>query len=199
MERISEIIKKSDLGHTQPLPPSTHRSSTITKYGNKKACLARFDKRNIMAYNIDECLWGDYPTLSDLNEAYGNGMSELWLATLMPIISEFSGSKEKLSDIQLDFLVQTIVQGYGFLKVTEIFLFIRLFMAGKYGKFFGGVDPLTITSSLKDFVDNYRSENLKRINEEMKRKALEEENERMRNEAVKCPPEILKSLNKQLS
>jgi hypothetical protein len=33
----------------------------------------------------------------------------------------------------------------------------------------------------------------------MKRKALEEENERMRNEAVKCPPEILKSLNKQLS
>lgn len=41
---------------------------------------------------------------------------------------------------------------YHYLKITELMLFFYYFKTGRYGKFYGAVDPLVITCSLRDFI-----------------------------------------------
>lgn len=41
---------------------------------------------------------------------------------------------------------------FGTLKISEIMLFFFLFKGGRYGKFYGAVDPITITCALQEFM-----------------------------------------------
>ena len=41
---------------------------------------------------------------------------------------------------------------FGTLKISEVMLFFFLFKGGKYGKFYGAVDPITITCALQEFM-----------------------------------------------
>ena len=45
-----------------------------------------------------------------------------------------------------------IATEYYYLKVSELMLFFHRFKTGRYGRFYGSVDPLVITTSLRDFV-----------------------------------------------
>jgi len=113
----------------------------------------------ICAYT-DVCLFGDYPTLADLSLAFSKNTPVVWLVPQLFDLSEYCGCKEKLTKWQLEQCATIIAQTYSFLKITEIMLFFYQFKQAKYGKFYGAVDPLTIMTSLKDFVvernDAYR-------------------------------------------
>lgn len=67
-------------------------------------------------------------------------------------ISEFCGCKQKFTSKQMDELAYIIVDGYYWLKVTEMMLFFWWFKSGRYGKFYGSVDPMVITTALREFV-----------------------------------------------
>lgn len=74
---------------------------------------------------------------------------------------------------------RTISSMYYYLKVSELMLFFFRFKAGKYGRFYGSVDPMAITSALIDFLDErdsvivaYKSELTIKLLEEGRKKAV---------------------------
>lgn len=67
-------------------------------------------------------------------------------------LSEFCGCKEKLQGKPLEECAWLIAQNYFYLKISELMLFFSRFKQGKYGHFYGSVDPMLIMSSLQDFL-----------------------------------------------
>lgn len=66
-------------------------------------------------------------------------------------LSEYAGVKEKLTTRQLTDTALLIQQMYGHFKVTELMLFFRQFKSGRYGRFYGSVDPMLIMTALETF------------------------------------------------
>lgn len=101
--------------------------------------------------DIKRCFTGTAPSLKILSEAFGDEVTESWVAIQLRDLSEFSGCKDKLSVEQVDQLAKVISMMFPYLKVTELMYFFFLFKSGKYGRFYGSVDGLTITEALQDF------------------------------------------------
>lgn len=100
---------------------------------------------------------GSYPTLAEIKASYGNGSDSYWLIPQLTNICLFCGCKDKLSTVQYKEMAQLIATDYYFLKVSEIMLFFKQFKLGKFGKFYGAVDPMVIMIALKDFCDERAS------------------------------------------
>ena len=60
--------------------------------------------------------------------------------------------RQKITDQQIKELSRLIEAEYGYLTVPEFMLFFHRFKAGKYGEFYGNVDPMVITESLCEFI-----------------------------------------------
>lgn len=82
---------------------------------------------------------------------YGIETAISWLEIQLHDLAEFAGAKDKLTDAQSTVAAHTILTSYYYLNVAEVMLFFFNFKAGKYGKFYGAVDPLTITTALRTF------------------------------------------------
>lgn len=113
--------------------------------------------------DAEKCVTGNYPTLSDLRECFGGNMPKMWLLPQLFNLSEFCGCKDKLSIGQIEETAMLIARDFSCLKVSELMLFFSLFKTGRWGRFYGAVDPMLIISSLRVFVDEYRSDILERI------------------------------------
>jgi hypothetical protein len=122
-------------------------------YGEPMAFLSKYnpDYQMQICNNTDECLFGNYPTLGKLTW-YGKNMPKAWMLAQLTDLSEYCGCKDKLEGRALEHCAEIITQRYDYLKISEIMLFIFRFKAGDYGKFYGSVDPLTITTSLNRFI-----------------------------------------------
>jgi len=59
---------------------------------------------------------------------------------------------------QMEQTASAIISEYSFLKVSELHLFLHRFKAGRYGTFYGCIDPLQITYALAQFVEQRRNE-----------------------------------------
>ena len=117
------------------------------------------------------CLFGNAPSLWDANRAYGYGTAQEWLAYQITDLSEFSGARDKITDRQLDQLIQLVTDDYGFLSLAEFMLFCRRFKRGLYCKFYGSVDPISIMQGLNEFC---------REREEARRQQERQQHERTR-------------------
>ena len=120
------------------------------------------------------CFFGDAPVLSELNMAYGEMTATMWLGPQLYDLSEYCGCRDKLQGKPLEECASVIATEFYFLKVSELMLFFHRFKSGKYGRFYGSVDPLVITTSLRSFLieRNNAIEEQERI--ERERKAEEE-------------------------
>lgn len=118
----------------------------------------------------ERAFFGEAPTLTDINLAYGKQTSVLWLVPQLIDLSEYCGCREKLKDNMLEDLAKIISIEYHYYKTSELLLFFYWFKAGKYGRFYGSVDPMVITTALQDFVLDRRSAYAKRVQEEERRK-----------------------------
>lgn len=130
------------------------QAKLTSKYGTRdEIMLATFHVDTHLAYSSNEkdCYFGDYPTLGMLNFGYGSKTAQEWLTYALADLSEFSGARDKITPEQLAQLADIIATDYHWLKVTEIMLFLRKFKRGCYGKFYGAVDPITITQALQEF------------------------------------------------
>ena len=120
------------------------------------------------------CIMGDYPTLAELNVAYGRRTAKTWLIIQLHDLSEYCGVKEKLTGKPLEECAYVIATDFFYLKVSELMLFFHRFKSGKYGKFYGSVDPLVICRSLRDFIGE-RNNALDHYENEERRQKLEDE------------------------
>jgi len=125
----------------------------IAKYGERDNFLKTYNpeyQREIVG-NAEKCFFGDFPKLSQL-VGYGKNMPVVWLIPQLFNLSEYCGCKDKLNAEQIRECAFTISTEFNYLKVSEIMLFLHRFKSGKYGRFYGSVDPLVITTSLRDFL-----------------------------------------------
>lgn len=131
---------------------------------------------------------GDFPTLNNIASAYGRTAPIQWLIAQIVNLSEFCGVKDKLTGDQCEELAWLIAGEYSYYTVTQFLTFFHDFKLGRFGKFFGAVDPLVITTAIKEF-DKERV----RLISQQERRA---EDERLMNEAKNAlkPDEIKKLL-----
>lgn len=103
------------------------------------------------SYDEARCLFAPYPTLAEINASEGIGASAAWIVTQLFSLSEFCGVKEKMSDYQMEQLARLIAREYFDMKISELMLFFDRFKCGVYGRFYGSVDPMVLTTALRQF------------------------------------------------
>jgi hypothetical protein len=122
------------------------------------------------------CFSGYAPSIRRVSATYGDATAESWLEIQLQDLSQFAGCKEKMTLSQFEGTSRAILLNYGYLKVTELMVFFQRFKAGHYGKFYGVVDWLVITSALHDFL-SYRSakiDEIRRMDEAERRTKVRE-------------------------
>ena len=119
------------------------------------------------------CVIGEYPTLTDIKLSFGDNATVAWLIPQLIDLSEYCGCKDKLQGKPLEQCAYIISMEYGHLKISELMLFFYWFKSGKYGRFYGSVDPLVITTSLREFMKE-RAQLIEKYEKERKEKADEE-------------------------
>jgi hypothetical protein len=146
----------------------------VRRFGNRDYFLAKVNPSTQAAFarQPETAVMGEYPTLRAVNEAYGPTFSEQWLYVEIADMSLFVGAKnlDKRQQMQL---AQVIATEYRHLKVTELLLFFHRFKTGRYGHFYGSVDPMVITCALRTFIAE-RNELIARY-EQQRREQEEEE------------------------
>ena len=93
------------------------------------------------------------PTLVVMKKAYGDNFPVAWLMEQILELVVYSNSKGTLNDYQAEFLANTIVNEHYDLKASDLLLFFYQFKTGKYGHFYGVIDPMRITIALDEFCD----------------------------------------------
>ena len=154
------------------------KSSEIVKaYGSRENFLVTFnpDIQRKVCSNIEICFFGGAPTLTELNVTYGDNTSTMWLVPQLYNLSEYCGCRDKLQGKPLEECASVIAMEFYYLSVTELMLFFHWFKSGKYGRFYGNVDPLVITTSLRDFIKERNLAYDRHEQEERDRKRQEEE------------------------
>lgn len=136
--------------------------------------------QNVICKYPDICYFGGAPMLAELNMTYGANTAVAWLLPQLYNLSEYSGCKEKMSTRQAEDCAFAIADEFYGLSVTELMLFFKRFKAGRYGKFYGSVDPLTITTALREKFLPERAAAIDKHEEEMRKRQREED----RNEAL---------------
>lgn len=161
----------------ESLPNSLQKmmQSVVGKYGERNDMLVRYSPsaQIELSSNSDECFFGNYPTLAEMR-AYGANTPIAWLIPQLNNLSEYCGCKVKLQGEVLEETAHIIAQEYYHLKVSELMLFFYRFKAGRYGRFYGSVDPLVITTALRDFADERLAELRRHENAERMAKMEEE-------------------------
>lgn len=92
------------------------------------------------------------PSMAVLSAAYGDKVCESWLSIQLQDLANYTGAKDKLDNLQCENTAAVIATQFYFLTVAEIMIFFVHFKAGKYGRFYGSVDPLVITQALQAFL-----------------------------------------------
>lgn len=92
------------------------------------------------------------PTLSDLERMYGYGSSALWVKTQLLTIDFASSTKEGADENALNEFSSLFVRQYHYIKLTEFILFVARFKLGRYGKFYGYFDTITIGEAFRKFL-----------------------------------------------
>lgn len=156
----------------------TSKVATILqhKYGNRQRFLEIFHvtEQTKLTRDPERCYFGQAPTMGMVNTAYGKGTAQEWLTYQLTDLSEFSGAKEKITANQIKQLADIIATDYHWLKVSEVMLFFRQFKRGEYGKFYGAVDPLTITTALREFLRDRNDAYARHEQEEREAKEAED-------------------------
>jgi len=126
----------------------------VKKYGSRESFLTLYNPaaQREICKDSDDCFFGDHPTLGKIRAGYGENAPVMWLIPQLYNLSEYCGCKDKLQGSPLEDCANVIATDFFYLKVSELMLFFHRFKSGKYGRFYGSVDPLVITTSLRDFL-----------------------------------------------
>lgn len=110
-----------------------------------------------VSLNIENCITGNYPTLAQLKNSYGDKAAIAWLIPQITDCVAFTNNKGVLNDRQVEALAALIASDYFYLKVSEIMLFFHKFKLGKYREIYGNFSSMAITLSLNEFLTERNS------------------------------------------
>ena len=130
------------------------------RYGNAEAFLKIFtpDLQLVAATNMERAYFGTAPSLAAVVTGYGQQTAVVWICIELENINNFAGVKEKMTVGRQKELAGLFLAEYPYLKVSELLLFFHRLKCGRYGRFYGMVDALFITTALLSFIDERRME-----------------------------------------
>lgn len=166
----------------------------IARYGDFSKFIQTYHPsiQEVTGKNVDRVFTGTAPTLGILDSTYGTisqvlkddetgkevrvncNASALFIATQLHAVQMFCGIKEKKSVAELISVGETITSVFYYLKVSEFCLFCLWLKCGKYGRFYGVIDPLIITNSLQQFAKD-RFDHIDKYEKEVQRQQLLEQ------------------------
>ena len=163
------------------MPASSQKTMLSKQLGNRKTFLVTYspDYQLKVCNSPTWCVIGDYPTLTDIKLSFGDNMPAAWLVPQLIDLSEYCGCKDKLQGKPLEQCAHIISMEFTHLKISEMMLFFYWFKSGKFGRFYGSVDPLVITTSLREFmkervmiIEKYEQEQREKAEEESKKNKM---------------------------
>lgn len=101
---------------------------------------------------------GTAPSLQTVKQAYSSEVLNIWIVAQLEDVNNFTNIRQKMCIEQMEQTASVIAIEYAYLKVSELHLFLHRFKAGRYGTFYGCIDPLQITYALAQFVEQRRAE-----------------------------------------
>lgn len=126
--------------------------------------------------SMSEAYKSDAPTLTYLDLCYGEGSAITWLVAWVSDVYGICGfvGKEITDNIKIA-TVNAIMREYYYLNLNEMVVFFKMFLAGKFEKFYKTPNPQVITSSLNEFI-TFRMSAVKEIevNRRKEKEKLEE-------------------------
>lgn len=139
--------------------------------------------QNYVAENEDRAVMGTAPMLCTIDAAYGEGSATQWLIPQLHDLCVSVGVKTKLDVNQLMQLAKMIRNEFGFLKATEVMLFMWRLKGGHYCEFYGSVDIQRIMRALRGrfsderakIIDRFEGERRDRERQERAKNALKPE------------------------
>ena len=96
------------------------------------------------------------PTLGLLAFTYGDETPVEWLKIQFGTLNDFAEVSAKMGNDQLQELAEIFISEYYYINAAEICFFIARFKSGKYGRFYGAIDPMKITSAMLDYIKERR-------------------------------------------
>ena len=138
----------------KPKAPTAQTPAAIrSKYGDAQhfGAVVSPSAQASFARMPERAVGGNYPTLEEVRRAYGKDYDVEWLVPQLYDLSVFTGAKN-LTEQQQEMLARTIAVEYPQLKVTELLLFFHRFKTGRYGRFYGSVDPITVMGAIETFL-----------------------------------------------
>ena len=150
------------------------------------------DLQPVVSENEQRAILGTAPMLCVIDAAYGEGSAVTWLIPQLHNMCAAVGVKIKLDDAQLKQLAQMIREELGFLKVTEVMLFLWRLKGGHYGEFYGSVDIQRIMRALRGKFFDERTKVIERYEGELK------DRERQERAKTALKPHEIEALRKRL-
>lgn len=124
----------------------------------------------------EDCWFGAYPTLKELNQKNGVKAGQGIIATYLYLLNFATNHKVKLSDAQVRVISETVYSKFFYLKETEIMLFFHdYFLYLNSDKFFGSIEFKTIMDMFTIFVREKRGTAICRHDELLVQQRKEEE------------------------
>lgn len=142
------------------------------RYGDAAQFLELFgvECQTYAARNWMRAYKGVAPILAAVIEGYGQETATVWLCIHLESVNLFAGVRQKMPVERQKELALLICSEYPRLRVSELLLFFHRLKCGRYGRFYGAVDALFITSALLLFMDERRNDlaRIAQIEEERK-------------------------------
>lgn len=98
------------------------------------------------------CFTEKCPTLAEVEARTRPGVAEAWIVAQLTELARNANVAQAPDKGQLMAAASTIAAEYGYLKLSELQLFFHRFNAGLYGRFYGSVSPIQVTTSLRVFL-----------------------------------------------
>lgn len=159
--QTSESLPLQEASSTKLVKPTSNLPCTVLDaYGSKPSeMLVVLNptkvQSNVRKYAIDtnrKALNAQSVKMSQLKKVYGEkailALIQAWVFDL----GNFVGVKEKANESQLRELSELFYEEAYFLNLAEMGLFFNRVKRGKYGEFFGSIDPLKILKFLDEFL-----------------------------------------------
>ena len=132
------------------------------------------------------------PTLTVIQKAYGDSSVLIWLCKQLADFNEFCGKREKMDEWQIEQLAKGIILYFGYLKASEIMLFLYQYKMGQWGPLYGVIDPQELMTVLAKRFMPWREKILR----EGKNEQFWQERESWRKNALK--PDEIKKLKERI-
>ncbi len=126
--------------------------------------------------NTEDCLFGNHPTLRELNLQTGVKAGQGVIATYLNMLNVATNYKLKLNEIQISMLSQMIYEKFSYLKETEVALFFYYFFKHPDSEsFYGAIEMETVMAKLTKWVREKRGTAICRRDKLLSQQRKEEE------------------------